>query len=379
MKILFTVEFYQPHKGGAEEVVKQLAERLVLAGHSVTVATAYLSNRHQSLINGVAIEQFKISGNTVTGITGRDGEIERYKTFLQSGFDAVINYAAQIWTTDLAFEVLDKLKSKKIFVPCGYSGLRHPLYKNYFARLPGILIKYDKLVYPAPNYQDRQFGKEHGLEDKAVVIPNGASAEEFLENSNQNIKSSLGLGKKHLLLCVASHYRDKGHGFVIDAFVKMNREDAVLVIVGQNPGSDLFRKIKQFLFGCYGKCWLKALRHKNIILLGGQNRAVVVSAYKAADIFLFGSLVECAPLVLYESFASKTLFVSTSVGNVPDYQNFVKLASNREEMARAANFYLDHEADRKALTEQAFGLWREKYTWNKIAKQYEQLLKPDQK
>jgi glycogen synthase len=37
MKILHTVEFYSPSTGGAQEVVKQLSERMAEKGHVVTV------------------------------------------------------------------------------------------------------------------------------------------------------------------------------------------------------------------------------------------------------------------------------------------------------------------------------------------------------
>lgn len=38
MKILFCVEFYYPSMGGAQEVVRQLAERMAAYGHEVCVA-----------------------------------------------------------------------------------------------------------------------------------------------------------------------------------------------------------------------------------------------------------------------------------------------------------------------------------------------------
>ena len=74
MKILHTVEFYQPSIGGMQEVVRQLSERLAGLGHDVTVATTKLSSRKDLRINGIRIEEFEISANIVRGI---NGEIER--------------------------------------------------------------------------------------------------------------------------------------------------------------------------------------------------------------------------------------------------------------------------------------------------------------
>jgi hypothetical protein len=57
MRILHTVEFYEPRRGGAEEVIKQLSERMVLHGHEVTVATTYHPSRTSGYIQGVADER----------------------------------------------------------------------------------------------------------------------------------------------------------------------------------------------------------------------------------------------------------------------------------------------------------------------------------
>jgi len=50
--------------------VRQISERLVLLGHDVTVATTRMTNRNFSVLNGVKIEEFDISGNIVSGFSG---------------------------------------------------------------------------------------------------------------------------------------------------------------------------------------------------------------------------------------------------------------------------------------------------------------------
>ena len=71
MKILHTVEYYQPSVGGAQEVVRQISERLVQRGHEVKVATTVHPGRSAKIINGVRIAEFDIKGNSVhAGRTG---------------------------------------------------------------------------------------------------------------------------------------------------------------------------------------------------------------------------------------------------------------------------------------------------------------------
>jgi hypothetical protein len=137
MKILHTVQFYYPSVGGAQEVVRQLSERLVLLGHEVTVATTMLPNRNFTIWKGVKIEQFNISGSAVKGFSG---EIEKYTKFLiESDFDIIMNYAAQQWATDLMLPLLNEIKSKKVLVPCGFSGLYLPEYTEYFENMKTLL------------------------------------------------------------------------------------------------------------------------------------------------------------------------------------------------------------------------------------------------
>ncbi len=370
MKILFTVEFYEPSKGGAQEVIKQMAERFAKDGHDASVATSYLPNRKSKNINGVKIEDFKISGNLVRGIDGDESEIKRYRNLLVNGdFDLILNYAAQIWTTDLMFEILDDISAKKILAPVGYSGLKNSKYSEYFKKLPGYLRKYDLLIYHSDSYQDFIFGEKNGLSNKSVTIHNGASYNESISESLIDVRKELGIKTKYLIISVANHYKAKGHDFVLRAFKKMNRKDVSLLIIGDKKVSYGWRRMVHFFYD-YLWCWLSSKINKNIFLSEGKNRDFVVSAYKQADIFLFGSRVECAPLVMYEAFASKTIFVSTPVGNVPDYDGVVKIVKSEKDMASVANNLLDNESSRLAITENAYNEWLNKYTWDKIYQDY---------
>ncbi len=402
MKILFTVEFYEPHKGGAEEVVKQLAERLVDFGHEVCVATTKIRERENKVINGVRVEEFAISGKAVRGISGQPSEKQRYQQFVCGAsnapatpsqtrlsrstrfdgggdWDVVLNYAAEQWSTDLCFDVLDKMKAKKVLIPCGYS-LKKPAYYFYYQKLPEFLKKYDALVYMSPDYQDKKFGDEHGVGGKAVIIPNGAPAlrrqfrqgEPEIGADDLTFKKRHGIKTRYVALTVANHYHAKGHDFVIKAFKKMNRQDTTLLIVGNIPSLGL-KRLGHMILGCYPLCLLADLFNGNIKLLQGNDRSLVVSAYKTADVFLFGSSFEYAPLVMYESFAAKVLFITREVGNVRDHENLLKIVKTPKEMAKTANYYLDHPNERGEVIDVAFSEWQAKYNWEIIAKQYESL------
>jgi L-malate glycosyltransferase len=363
MNILHTVEYYEPHKGGAEEVIKQLSERLVKRGHKVTVATSVHPERNSMVINGVGIKQFPVSGNQVKGVRG---ERDAYRTFLiNSDFDVIFNYAAQTWTTDEMFSVIDRITARKVIAPLGYSRLHHPRYRNYFRDIPDHLKKYDRLIYTSPNYRDIKFGEEHGLGEKAVVVPNGASLEEFHDRT-VSFKKHYNIDAKYMFITVANHYLAKGHKMVIDAFRAADTHDAVLVIIGERPN-------RHSWYSCYPYCYGMSKVNRNIKVFRGVPREFVVSAYNEADLFLFGSKVECAPLVMYESFASHTPFITTDVGNVKDHTGVIRLVSGSEDMKDEIVRFLRDPELYTVLANDAYDLFLRNHTWEVLTERYENI------
>ncbi len=56
MRLLFCCEYYHPSRGGVQEVMRQIAERMAAAGHEITVVTTRLKERTFTTLNGVRIE-----------------------------------------------------------------------------------------------------------------------------------------------------------------------------------------------------------------------------------------------------------------------------------------------------------------------------------
>src|SRR4030067_2064162 len=99
----------------------------------------------------------------------------------------MMNYAAQQWATDLAFNVVGATASSRvnIIAPCGYSALvdsqtlRWPRVATYFSNiLPKVLPFYDAAVYHSAIYKDYEFAQRCGL-NNSIIIPNGVCEEEF--------------------------------------------------------------------------------------------------------------------------------------------------------------------------------------------------------
>ena len=284
MKILHTAQDYAPNICGVQEVVQRISEGLANRGHQVTIATTYNPQRDFRILNGVSIEQFDIRGRWTRG--GYRGETKRYQQFARFfDCDIMMNYAAQQWASDLVYPLLKQLPFKKVFVPCGYSTLYDWKWKPYFWRLPAVLRKYDHIIYHSDNYRDKEFGNKHGI-NHCSVIPNGASGEEFLQ-SKSGFRNEYGITTSQMFLCVASYSHGKNQEMVLRAYHAADISDSTLVFIGQkfNDYSDRLRTMVNNKKGI-------------VCLLEHVPRGKTVSAYHEADLFLFGSKVECFPLAI---------------------------------------------------------------------------------
>ena len=382
VKILHTVEFYYPNVGGAQEVVRHLSERMVAAGHDITVATTKLPNRSSMVHNGVKIVEFDVSGNTVNSIKG---EKKKYADFLiNSDFDIIMTYAAQQWTADVILENIDKIKTKKVFVPCGYSALYDPLYKKYFKELPEKLNKFDATVYLSNDYRDINFAREHSIKN-IVVIPNGADENEFKTDLNDDekrrLRNSYGIGGL-VIISVGNYTGEKGHLELLDVFRKLPVSKATLITAGTIKPHD----------GCFDEFEKQAEKinlgrkyiGKRVVMLDGSDRNLVKDALKLADIFVFLSNIECSPLVLFESAAAGTPFIATAAGNNKEIAKWLKagvivkshsrpngrvVADKRDALVQATK--LAHNRQKRLeMGSAGKKIWQEEFTWDKLTKDY---------
>lgn len=385
MKILHTVEFYYPSVGGAQEVVRQLSERLVKLGHDVTVATTKLPERKSHIHNGVKIAGFDVSGKEVVGYGGKD--VEKYKKFLvDPSFDVVMNYAAQQWATDLAFEVIDRIKSAKVLVPCGFSGLYDPEYKEYFNDLPKIMRKYNASVYLSTDYRDINFARKHKIKNLRL-IPNGAGADEFEQKIAFSIRKTLGIPESSfLILNVGSHTGLKGHAESIEIFKRARIRNSTLLIVANDFGVGCSRSCKDEF--AKSKRSLSYRVNRKQLLIKELTRLETVAAYRAADLFLFPSNIEASPLVLFEAMASKLPYLTTDVGNSKEiikWSGGGRLLPTLKDSAGLSHAVIDKSTELlekwrntekiNRYGESGYRSWKNNFTWEEIAKSYEELYK----
>lgn len=413
MKILHIVENYYPKKSGMSEVVKQISKPIHKNGHKITIATGYDRLREEDFHSPIDIEEFKITGNYAIGITGDKNEIDRYINYVLNGdFDIITFFAAQHWGTDLILPFLDRLKTKKIFVPTGFSGLYIPLYREYFNKMGEWIKNFDCNIFLSNDYKDINFVRDLNItSDKIVIIPNGASKYEFLGESKQDIRKKLSIPKEaSLILSVGSHTALKGHSEIIKILKKTKIKNIHFVIVANKiekfkldfSFKNLIRLILHKFFnknigrGCELVCARSMTKFNRSIfrifdrkrlLITTLSREDTVDLYKSADIFIFPSNIECSPIVLFESCASKTPFIVSDVGNskeIVEWTNGGLLIPTRIDKRGLSHIkikdgvkileklYFDEDL-RQNLASNGYKSWLNNFTWEDISKKYETL------
>jgi glycosyltransferase involved in cell wall biosynthesis len=423
--------------------MRQIAERMVQRGHEVTVATSRLKERDFDSYNGVRIAEFDVAGNLARGMKG---EVDRYRDFI-AGFngDAILIKAAQQWTFDAVWSVLDQVKARKVFIPCGFSGLFEPAYEKYFQDIPEILCKFDHLIFYAEHYRDIDFARAHGMEHFSV-LPNGASEVEFAVAPDHDFRRRHGIPESSfLLLTVGSLTGAKGHAELAEAMVLLDTggRHVTAILNGNSPpvppsivggANDPERRlwwfegrmhavidqISQRIRRVFGLAYrsISVLRREGWTGVGSQimalrgdtlrywiakankqaatkkvlqldlPRAELIQAYLSADLFVFASNIEYSPLVLYESAAAGTPFLTVPVGNAEeialwtggglicpaskDERGYTRVAP--KDLAAQILDLINQPDLLRDLGCAAHNSWQDRFTWKKIAGKYEQIL-----
>jgi glycosyltransferase involved in cell wall biosynthesis len=352
LRILATVERYAPAIGGAERVVQRVAEGLAARGHEVHVLTG--GPREDVQLGGVQVHRLPVSGNEVRGIQGDGASV--LDLIARIDPDVLFNYAAQTWATDCCLPLLEcEERPRMVMAPCGFSGLGKRSYRAYFAAMPERLRRYDALILHSTVYQDWRFAADSGAEPR-FVVPNGADAPpaDAAQRSGPPPGASA--------VTVGSHVVSKGHAEFARAIRVLARDRPLTgtIVAPPRRGLDAVR-------GCQLTCQARA-RLQPLEIVEGTDPGAVARAIAAADLFLFTSRVECAPLVILEAMAAGTPWVSYDVGNVSELPGGVVAGSFRELVDGAREVLHGCRPELGPAGRQA---WEANHRWEKIVPRYE--------
>ena len=302
MKILICSEFFKPNVGGVE-IHSEVLANFLSKNHQVSIATTFLNRNNLNFKKKINIKEFKIKGSLVKGYYG---ELKKYENYLlNSNFDIIFFNAAQQWTFDLALPILDKIKSKKIFFPCGFSRLNNIFFKPYFEILKMKIKYFDEIICCSKNWKDYKFCKKY-FNKKINIISNGSFSFKSKKQKSSLIAKYVSVSNLKYL---------KGQDRIINIFKNVDHP-AILKIYYSNCS---------FLFKIY--VFLKIIifnktnKNKKIYLIHKKERIDISKTLNGANGFIFGSRIEYNPLVVFESMAAGVPFVSFDVGIIKEIIN----------------------------------------------------------
>jgi len=388
MKILITIFSYPPNADGCAEAASVLARGLAARGHDVTVATEFHPRRTPDAPDAnPRVVQFRLSGNASLriGVQGEPAERAAYENFLRAfDGDLIIFETWDAWPTHLAEPLLKNLKPKKILVSHGYTAHQWDFFPKFpwglgywlggwplLARTPWLMRWFDRVVFLSAR---RDFGRffDHRLArltafQRVSVIPNGAHAREFNDDTLPDFRKEFGVGPGPLLLCVANYSERKNQLLAVRAFRRAQLPDATLVLIG-SEFNDFAARVRQLDADLQ-----KKFPAGRVLMLEKLSRAQTCAAYRAADLFVLPAKAETQPIVLLEAMASRTPWLSTDTGCVAELPGGL-VARSEDEMVEKMKLLVADENLRRNLAEAGWVACRETYDWEKVVAAYARLI-----
>lgn len=369
MRILHTASTYAPLLDGVAEVVRHLSETLAKRGHEVYVATRALPGQPaDSILNGVRVCRFGVRGNLANGI---EGDIPGYLNFVRSReWDVVVNHCLQTWTTDALLEDLGGFSRASILVTHGLC-TASPAYDEYYGRMVRLIPRFSRWVTVSALNEEGAYATQHGL-PRPVIIRNGVDLQEW-NDSKLGMRRSWGIGSDPWLVNVSNHSYLKGHRQFFQLAGHFKKTNEKFTVVGNSHLAEKWQLGGLGIQGgCYYECRLRSVSSEAISLKTRVSRPAVVSAIQEADILVSTSSREANSLVLLESMAAGTPWVSFDVGSASENVGGI-VVKDLDEMTEAVKGLLKDPERRRSLGQEGRARAIERHDWVRIADQYEEL------
>jgi glycosyltransferase involved in cell wall biosynthesis len=287
-------------------------------------------------------------------------------------WDVVASHCAQIWSTDLLFQV--QLDAPHVFVAHGLSAYNNPTYHDYFAQLAEWLGQKKTMVsLSTMGIEDEAFRRQYSLPD-AVIIPNGIDTREWHAPA-LGVRSAWGRKDEPWLVNVSTHSPAKSHNLLFELIkqLRSRKQPAHITQIGRGHYAGKWNLGKLGVRGgCYYSCRTRALFEKSLTLRLNLSRAETVSAVKEADLMVLTSNWEASPLVILESMAAGTPFVTFDAGCVREHVGG-RVVSSLSEMAETVIELMADSNFRRDLGEQGKRRIAERHDWEVVVSAYENL------
>lgn len=209
------------------------------------------------------------------------------------------------------------------------------------------------------------------FERKLRTIPGGVYLDEYKRDPTKSkiIDEKYDLKGKKVVLFTGRLTPQKGVDYLVRAARTIQGE---VLILGDGPERERLEKL------------IKDLKLKNCRILGYMKPGEQLgfkAFYSRADVYVApSSWKEPLGLVILEAMAAKTPVVSTRAGGITSlirdgFNGYLVHVRNSEEIADRVNRLLSDDDLAKKMADRSYDLVVKKYTWDKIAEQFETIYK----
>lgn len=383
MKILFLYMF--PLWGnGSGAWLRALAKELVALGHEVAIVAP--ESRRLPGVKHFIVKPPQMGvfvGNPELPNVKKYEEMKGielsaiYTSYIDTVIPAVKEFQPEIVHAFHTVFLPPVARLAKIFYGIRFIVTTHGSDLHYLSRdrrFIGLIrdaIRVSALITANSNFTRRWFLDMFGHEwsGKLRTIAGGVYVDEYKGDlvSQEKLDKKYQLTGKKVVLFTGRLTVHKGVEYLIKAARKIRGE---VIILGDGPERGyLEKKINEY-------------KLNNTRILGYMSPKQEISFkefYSRADVYVAPSTWnEPLGLVILEAMAAKTPVISTRAGGVTSlikdgYNGYLVRPRNAEQIAEKVNYLLEHDDVRKKMSERAYSVVSEKFTWQHIAKKFEQI------
>ena len=381
MRILQVTPTFMPSNFGGISLFYNLSKNLTKRGHEVVVYTTDIKDRYSRLaeiqggrnIDGIKVWYYRNISNTLA---------TKYRLSVPRGMSLAIR--RKINSFDIIHlhnfrtfqNILIHHYAKKYDIPYvlqAHGSLTTFFHKRWLKRIFDVIwgrriLKDVSKVFALTPIEAEQYKNMGVSEHKIEIVPNGLDLSEFdnlPERGEFRTKYGLDANQK-IILFLGRIHRIKGLDLLIKVFSDLAKflDDVKLVIAGPDDG--YLTSLKKLItdLGISDK----------VLLTGPLYGQEKLNAYVDADIYVLSSSYEIFGITVLEACACGTPVVITDrcgIADVIDGQAGLAIPYDKDALGKALRDILNDDQMRRQFGEKAKLLVREKFNWEKISQQLE--------
>jgi glycosyltransferase involved in cell wall biosynthesis len=373
MKILMQQWAYFPWVGGAEIFTQHLAEHMVSRGHQVDIVTGLLSKpsleyenwqKELDVINGVNIYRVRVPNVRYAGVIAGIWNMlaKSLKLDQQNNYDLIHSHIFPA----MVCGALSR-RGKKLVITLQGGDIGEYKESSWFIRMmemPFILWSLRKAdVVHCVSTHIAVAATRLGAK-KVVVVPNGVDTSVFCPLDKSQLRQKLGYNTREKIVVSTSRLTPKnGLDYLIKAIVPLG--DVKLVIVGDGEQRQNLESL------------VRDLKLQNrVSLLGARPHQELPQYLAIADAFCRPSVNEGFGISFIESMACRIPTIGTAVGGITDIINngengILVPSEDARALSRAIKRVIEDGALARQIAEKGFQTVKEKFTWEKVLPQME--------